>query len=62
MYFFCFYIILIRRSDKHSFTIYSKPIERLGIKSMQIIDPNGYLLCIIELNKPITYDQLSIIK
>lgn len=28
---------------------------------MQIIDPNGYLLCIIELNKPITYDQLSIL-
>lgn len=48
------------RKERHNFYIYSEPSIHYGVKSMQLLDPSGYMLVIIQLDKPISFVQFSI--
>lgn len=48
------------RKERHNFHVYSEPSVHYGTKSMQILDPSGYMLVIIQLDKPISFIQFSI--
>lgn len=48
------------RKERHNFHVYSEPSIHYGVKSMQLLDPSGYMLVIIQLHKPISFVQFSI--